>query len=333
MSLTMTDPRRVAVSGETPTGGASPAPGALASMTDHAAALRARLSAEAVLLTGEPLARRTTLRVGGPADGYLEPAHEGDLAAALAFCRERNWPWFLLGRGSNLLVRDGGFRGLVISLGRPGFGAISREGDRLRCGAGARLKAVAVEARRLGLAGFEFLEGIPGSVGGALRMNAGAMGSAMFALVESVRFMDASGAVAERSAADIPVTYRRCPFLTEHIALAAVLRGEPAEPDAIRARMEAYSRRRWETQPPQPSAGCIFKNPAAIPAGRLIQELGLKGERVGGACVSAVHGNFIVNDGGATAVDMLTLIERIRERARRERGIELEVEVEIIGEP
>lgn len=329
----MSDPRLVAIPDETPTGGASPVAAGHASLSEGAAELRARLSPDSVLLVGEPLARRTTLRVGGPADFYLEPAHEGDLAAALAFCRERNWPWFLLGRGSNLLVRDGGVRGLVISLARPDFSAITREGDRLRCGAGARLKTVAVEARRWGLAGFEFLEGIPGSVGGALRMNAGAMGSAIFALVETVRFMDATGAVAERSAAEIPVTYRRCPFLTEHIALAAVLRGEQAEPDAIRARMETYSRRRWETQPPQPSAGCIFKNPPAIPAGRLIQELGLKGERIGGACVSSVHGNFIVNEGGATAVDMLALIERVRDRARQERGIELEVEVEIVGEP
>lgn len=297
-----------------------------------AAALAGRLSTDAVVRAHEPLARRTTLRVGGPADLYVEPAHEEDLAAVIAFCNEQALTWFVLGRGSNLLVRDGGYRGVVLSLAQPAFGRIVREGNHLRCGAGARLKSVAVEARRHGLAGCEFLEGIPGSVGGALRMNAGAMGAWMFGVLEAVRFMDRHGQVWERPAADIPVAYRHCPFLVDQIALGAVLRGEPASPEAIRTRMEAFSQRRWETQPPQPSAGCMFKNPPAIPAGKLIDQLGLKGERVGGAVVSMVHGNFIVNEGHATASDVLALIERIRERARVERGIELETEVEILGE-
>ncbi len=294
--------------------------------------LARRVAPETVIRRGEPLARRTTLRVGGPADWYVEPASEKDLAAILAFCCEQKLPFFLLGRGSNLLVKDGGFRGAVISLAQPGFSGVEITGQRLRCGAGARLKTVAVEARRNGVAGLEFLEGIPGTVGGALRMNAGAMGAATFEIVESVRTMDHRGNISEKMAGEFAVKYRSCPELKTHIALSAVLLGHADSREAIERRMNDYSRKRWSSQPAAPSAGCMFKNPETIPAGKLIDELGLKGTRVGGAVVSAEHGNFIVNDGGATAVDILTLIETIRERIRAERGIEMQTEVEIIGE-
>jgi len=299
---------------------------------DLAAALAAVLSGESIVRAREPLAPRTTLRVGGAAAVYVEPAQEHDLAAVLAFCRERDVAWMALGRGSNLLVRDGGYRGVVISLTQPAFSAIGCDGLRLRAGAGARLKAVAAAARRHQLGGFEFLDGIPGSVGGALRMNAGAMGAWTFELVERVRCMDRLGRVTERPAGELAVGYRRCAFLAEHLALEAVLRGEVVAAEVIRRRCEDFNQRRWKTQPPQPSAGCIFKNPAAIPAGKLVEELGFKGQRVGGALVSPVHGNFIVNTGGATARDVLTLIERIRDKARTERSIDLETEVEIVGE-
>ncbi len=291
-----------------------------------------RISRQTLVRCNEPLAKRTTLRVGGPAELYVEPASEADLAATVRFCRERNLPCFVLGRGSNLLVKDGGVRGVVICLAHPHFSGIAVVGQQLRCGAGARLKAVAAEARRKGLAGLEFLEGIPGSVGGALRMNAGAMGGAMFDVVVSVRLMDFSGTIHERSREQVEVAYRRCPTLQTHIALSGVLRGEPGSPEQIQQRMNTLSRRRWLTQPAAPSAGCMFKNPDGIPAGKLIDELSLKGTRVGGAWVSAEHGNFIVTDGRATARDVLELIELVRQRARLERGIELETEVEIIGE-
>src|SRR5579864_6329934 len=146
--------------------------------------LTGRLSPGTIVRCDEPLAKRTTLRVGGPADIYVEPASEEDLAAVLKFCAEHNLKFFVLGRGSNLLVRDGGFRGAVICLAHPFFSRIEIKGERLHCGAGAKLKNLAVEAKRNGLAGLEFLEGIPGSVGGALRMNAGAMGGATFDVVE-----------------------------------------------------------------------------------------------------------------------------------------------------
>jgi len=336
--------------------------------------LSSRLSSATVIRRGEPLAKRTTLRVGGPADIYVEPASEKDLSVVVKFCAERGLKFFVLGRGSNLLVRDAGFRGVVICLAHPNFSRIEVSGTgvspvrfnpgsavvptascsklgnvvgttalpethrrdacatRIICGAGAKLKNVAVEARRNGLAGLEFLEGIPGSVGGALRMNAGAMGGAMFDLVESVRVMDYSGNVCEMMPKEMAVEYRSCATLKTHIALGAVLRGQPDSLESIAQRMSAFSRKRWASQPAAPSAGCAFKNPAAIPAGKLVEELGLKGTRVGGAMVSLEHGNFIVNDGTATARDVLNLIQLIKQRAKAERGIELYTEVEIIGE-
>lgn len=297
-----------------------------------AAKLAAQLSLQAQVRHDEPLAKRTTLRVGGPADVYVEPASEADLAATLRFCREHGLNSFVLGRGSNLLVRDGGYRGVVICLVHENFSRIEIMGERIACGAGARLKQVAVEAKRHGLSGVEFLEGIPGSVGGALRMNAGAMGAWTFDVVESVRCMDRAGTVFEKLVREVQVEYRSCPLFQSHLALAAVFKGKTAPREEIEQRMNAYSRKRWDSQPAAPSAGCLFKNPASIPAGRLIDELGLKGMRIGGAMVSLEHGNFIVNDGTATARDVLELMALLQARARGERGIELHPEVEVIGE-
>ena len=299
---------------------------------DPFAALEKILSRATVLHRDEPMAKRTTLRVGGKADLYVEPASEADLAAVLQFCSAQAVPCVMLGRGSNLLIRDGGVRGVVICLAHPCFSRVEVIGETLHCGAGAKLKTVAVEARRQGLTGLEFLEGIPGSVGGAMRMNAGAMGSWLFDVVERIRFMDFAGQAHERDAGEVNVEYRGCPLFKNHIALSAVLKGQLAEKEAIRQRMDQFSRKRWESQPSQPSAGCTFKNPKTIPAGKLIDELDLKGSRVGGAVVSDVHANFIVNAGTATALDVLNLIDIIKQRAKSTRGIELETEVEIIGE-
>jgi UDP-N-acetylenolpyruvoylglucosamine reductase len=290
------------------------------------------LSPQTVIRHHEPLAKRTTLRVGGPADLYIEPASESDLAAALKFCADQPIPIFLLGRGSNLLVKDSGFRGAVICLAQPAFCGIQVSGEELSCGAGAKLKAAASEARRSGIGGLEFLEGIPGSIGGGLRMNAGAMGGAMFDVVVSVRLMDFSGRVQQVAPSALAVTYRCCGTLKKQIALQAVLRGRKEPREQIEQRMSEFSRRRWESQPAASSAGCMFKNPPTVPAGKLIDELGLKGTKVGGAMVSMEHGNFLINDGSGTARDVLELIEKIRTRARAERGIELETEVEILGE-
>ena len=294
--------------------------------------LAALVSSATVIRRLEPLAKHTTMRIGGPADVYAEPASEADLANVLKFCGDRDVPFFVLGRGSNLLVRDGGVRGVVICLAHPHFSKIEIVGERLHCGAGAKLKNVSVEAKRNNLSGVEFLEGIPGSVGGALRMNAGAMGAWTFGAVESLRFMDRDGEIHERIAGEVPVEYRVCPLLITNIALGAVFKCTLLPRAEIEQCMLAYSEKRWESQPAAPSAGCIFKNPATIPAGKLVDELGLKGTRVGGAVVSAEHGNFIVNDGKATARDVLELIAQLKARAKEARGIELHTEVEIIGE-
>jgi UDP-N-acetylenolpyruvoylglucosamine reductase len=314
-----------------------------------------RVSRATTIRRDESLAKHTTLHVGGPADVYVEPASEADLAGVLTFCNGRELPFFVIGRGSNLLVRDGGFRGVVICLVHESFSRIEIDGERLRCGAGAKLKNVAVEAKRNGLSGVEFLEGIPGSVGGALRMNAGAMGGATFDAVESVRLMKVTRlggggaaappcvaaathspksncAIVELAPKEMAVEYRGCAALKTNIALGAVFKCRPAPRREIEQRMNAFSEKRWESQPAAPSAGCAFKNPPTIPAGKLIDELGLKGTRVGGAVVSAEHGNFIVNDGKATARDVLELIAILQARVKEARGIELETEVEIIGE-
>lgn len=307
-------------------------PQACSPARDAAAELKGRVSPQTVIRADEPLAKRTTLRVGGPADLYVEPASEDDLGRTVKFCAERNVPFLVLGRGSNLLIKDGGVRGVVICLAHACFSRIEVRERQIECGAGAKLKAVAMEAKRQGIAGLEFFEGIPGSVGGALRMNAGAMGGAIFDVVRVVRLMDLAGRVGERNIRELEIRYRGCPTLKTHIALGAVLEGQPGARQEIEQRMNQFSQKRWQSQPAAPSAGCIFKNPPTIPAGKLIEELGLKGTHVGGAVVSAEHGNFIVNDGTASARDVLALIELIRERARAVRGIELETEVEIIGE-
>ena len=221
---------------------------------------------------------------------------------------------------------------MVICLNHVSFSRIELQQQNLICGAGARLKSVAAEAKRYHLSGLEFLEGIPGSIGGALRMNAGAMGGQIFDLVASVRTMDFSGNVQDLKAADMGVSYRNCEALSSHIALSAVLRASLGDLAQIERRMSEFSRKRWQSQPAASSAGCIFKNPLTVPAGRLIDELGLKGTRVGGAIVSTEHANFLVNDGTATARDMLALISLIQTRVRAERSIELLTEVQIIGD-
>ncbi len=293
--------------------------------------LKALVSPETTLRQGEPLARKTTLRVGGPAEFYLEPENESELGSVLQFAKSNHIPVMLLGRGSNLLIRDGGIPGLVISLNKPGFSQTNHEGQQINCGAGVRLKRVANEARDLGLAGLEFLEGIPGSVGGALRMNAGAMGGWMFRVTREIRFMTMDGIVNVLPADQIDSSYRHCAFFENHVALSATLHGNVDDRQAIKQRMDEGNQKRWATQPHESSAGCIFKNPSTIPSGKLIEELGLKGKRIGGASVSEIHGNFIVNDGTASAHDVLSLIEFIQQKVRSERGIDLQIEVQIVG--
>jgi UDP-N-acetylmuramate--alanine ligase len=281
----------------------------------------------------EALAGRTTLRVGGAARIYAEPADPVALGAVFRLGNSRGVPVLLLGRGSNLIVPDEGVDGIVVALSGAAWSGFAIEPDNgLRVGAGLRLKNLCGLAAREGLTGFEFLEGIPGTVGGALRMNAGAMGGWMYDVVREVSVMDRSGEIKVLPREALQVSYRHCAELEDAVAIEAVLRpGVAAEAGAVSRQMDVYRRTRQEAQPREPSAGCIFRNPPGNSAGRLIDESGLKGLRVGGAEVSSVHANFIVNRGGATSRDVLELVRQVRSRVRDATGVSLEPEVLLYG--
>ncbi|HTO05210.1 MAG TPA: UDP-N-acetylmuramate dehydrogenase, partial [Opitutus sp.] len=300
---------------------------------DFTAALRPLLAEGTKLKREESLGAKTTLRVGGTARVYAEPRSVEDLQVLLRQAKQAKVEVFLLGRGSNLIIPDEGVEGLVISLSHESWATFTpREDGRVWVGAGLRLKNLCGLATKAGLIGFEFLEGIPGSVGGALRMNAGAMGGWMFDVVEQVQLMTLSGEVKTLERETMHVNYRHCAELYHTIALGALLR-PVAQSDALAVsrQIDVYRRKRQESQPREPSAGCIFKNPPGSSAGRLIDESGLKGERVGDAEVSPVHANFIVNRGNATGADVLELVRRVRARVREVKGIELEPEVLLYG--
>jgi UDP-N-acetylmuramate--alanine ligase len=304
-----------------------------AAWTEFLHAARARLSPETELLEREPLGPKTTMRVGGPARVFAEPATTADLQALLREASRLKLPVLLLGRGSNLIIPDEGVDGLVISLGHENWQKFEPHPDgRIWAGAGLRLKNLCGLAIKAGFKGFEFLEGIPGSVGGALRMNAGAMGGWIFDVVEGVQLMTRQGEVRTMEKAEMHVDYRHCAELHEAIALGAWLRpAASAQSDDIRRQIDVYQKKRVESQPREPSAGCIFKNPPNMSAGRLIDESGLKGERVGDAEVSTVHANFIVNRGHATSADIIALVKKVRARVKQARGVDLEPEVLLYG--
>jgi len=281
----------------------------------------------------EPMRKHTTILVGGPAQYWIEPVRFEGVSNIVQYCRQRGIPIRFVGRGSNLLVRAGGIRGAVIHPKGGEFQEVSVEGSQIKAGAGARFKKVASVAMQHGITGFEWMEGIPGNVGGGLRMNAGAMGVETFDQVVDVTFLDQDGVIRTRSREEINAYYRNVPELRRNFALAATFVGAEANTDKIKELMDVSKSKRQNSQPIAASAGCIFKNPKPdIPAGMLVDQLEMKQVGVGKAKVSEIHGNFIVNEGGATANDVLELIELIRDKARDERGLELETEVQILGE-
>jgi UDP-N-acetylmuramate--alanine ligase len=288
--------------------------------------------AGAVVRLYEPMGRHTTLKLGGPAQFWLEPSTFAGLAGVVHHCREQGIPFKVIGRGSNLLIRDGGLKGAVIHPEGGEFESLEVSGDTIRAGSGVKFKRLAATARNAGLGGFEWMEGIPGSVGGGLRMNAGAMGTETFDQVVRVTLLDGNGQWIDKTPDQMTVRYRSVPELTEHVAVSAVFRGVAAPGEEIDAKLAASLEKRKLSQPIAASAGCIFKNPDTCPAGKLVDELGLKNLSVGAARVSEVHGNFIVNDGGASARDVIELIAQIKARAKTERGITMETEVQIVGE-
>ena len=274
----------------------------------------------------------TTLRVGGPADYFAEPASERELAVLLNAAKEAGLPVLLMGNGSNLLVRDGGFRGLVIRLGKA-FSRIEPWEHGLKAQAGALLSVLACEAAAASLTGLEFAQGIPGTVGGGVYMNAGAYGGELGKSIESVTVLD-RGAVREIPGGDMRFGYRHSRAMEEKwIVLGARFRLEKGEKEQIDAAMRDYAARRKEKQPLNyPSAGSFFKRPEGHFAGALIEGAGLKGQKIGGAQVSEKHAGFLINAGGATASDFLELMKLVQEKVQTAYGVALEPEVRIVGE-
>lgn len=273
----------------------------------------------------------TTLRVGGPADYFVEPENEETLRALLEAARETDTPVLLLGNGSNLLIRDGGFRGLVIHLGR-NFSAITRTEDGLYAQAGALLSVLARAAQEESLTGLEFAQGIPGTVGGGAYMNAGAYGGEMSQVISSLRILDGEK-IRDVSADEMAFAYRHTRAMDEGwIILGANFRLQKGEPQAIKAAMADFASRRKEKQPLEyPSAGSFFKRPAGYFAGALIEQAGLKGLSVGGAQVSEKHAGFLINRGNATASDFLGLKEEVQKAVMEKFGVQMEPEVRILG--
>ena len=277
----------------------------------------------------EALSAHTSFHIGGPARCFLDVRSKRALAAVLRVLAAEHTPYYIIGAGTNLLVADAGLPGAVIRLAG-GFKRMSRRANIFRCGAGVMLKDLLETAAGSGYGGVEFLAGIPGTVGGAVKGNAGAFGHAIAEVVDRVVLMDENGAETVRLRSEIAFAYRRSDIKNGHIVTTACIRLERGERRMIRRRIEenlVYRRRR---QPDGYSAGSFFKNPAGRAAGELIDMCGLKGTSVGDAEVSRKHGNYIMNKGHARAADVLALAKKVRQAVRRQTGIELEIEVRLL---
>jgi UDP-N-acetylmuramate dehydrogenase len=284
------------------------------------------------LARNEPLSRYTTFRIGGPADWYAEPADRDDLIRILAWARENEFPVTVLGGGSNLLISDDGLRGLVLRLNR--LRQLRFEGNDVVAEAGIPLVSLLKRVADHGLAGLEGVVGVPGAVGGALVMNAGTPHGEFGDHLVEAEILKPDGSLEVVPRDYLGLGYRRSQLKERAETLISVrLRLQPDEPAAVHARMESLDTHRHETQPLKiPSAGCIWWNPKPQTAGRLVDEAGCKGMREGGAEVSPVHANFIVNHGGATAADVIRLMKRVRRAVEEKSGIRLMPEVQLMGE-
>lgn len=285
------------------------------------------------ILEAELMSRHTTFRIGGPADFFLVPENADEIKKIIAVCKEKNVPYFILGNGSNLLVSDRGYRGVVIQLDR-NFGEVKVEGTEIHASAGALLSTIAVAARRASLTGFEFAGGIPGTLGGAVVMNAGAYGGEMKDVLRKVMVMDQSGKVFEIPAEELQMGYRTSIIKTAgYIVLGAVLSLKEGNLEEIKMLTRKLSEQRTSKQPLEyPSAGSTFKRPEGYFAGKLIMDSGLRGYRVGGAQVSEKHCGFVINTGDATAEDVRSLMKHVTEIVYAKYGVTLEPEVKFLGE-
>lgn len=285
---------------------------------------------EKIVRADVPLRDFTWYRLGGRARWFCEPRDEAELARLFARIRAAEVPWRVLGGGANVIVRDQGFEGAVIHLRGPAFERVEIQDQTVRAGAGADLPKLIRTTLKQGLVGLEVLAGIPGSVGGVVRMNAGGRYGAISQFVREVRLLDTDGVLVTRGAGALDFAYRQS-NLAGRIVVSVTLTLHFGDADAALARHREIWNEKYETQPPLAarSSGCVFKNPAGHAAGRLLDQAGLKGVRVGGAEISTQHANFIVAHDGATADDVLHLIEFAKQRVREDTGIELESEVEI----
>ena len=284
------------------------------------------------ILEMEPMSNHTTFRIGGPADLFAVPDTMEQAAAIVRICREQNYPFYVIGNGSNLLVSDEGYRGLILQLYR-NFSEITVEGEEITVQAGAMLSVIAKKALAHSLTGFEFASGIPGTIGGAAVMNAGAYGGEMKDVLVEVTVLTKENEVKVIPVQELQLSYRHSVIpQNEWIVLGAKLRLKKGEEAQIRARMEELKEQRVTKQPLEyPSAGSTFKRPEGYFAGKLIMDAGLRGYTVGGAQVAEKHGGCVVNRGGATAADVLQLMADVSDKVKEQFGVTLEPEVKMLG--
>jgi UDP-N-acetylmuramate dehydrogenase len=305
-------------------------------MTGQAFRDKLKEMVEGEVLFDEPLDRHTSIRVGGRADALVFPGSGEALRRVIAHCRSCNRPYTPVGNWTNLIVRDGGYRGVIISM--QGLRSLVWERDGqggvlARVQAGVPVAEMVRVAAREGYSGMEFCAGIPGSVGGAVVMNAGAYGSEIRDVIQEATLMDSRGEVFRRAKREMTFSYRKLILPEEMIVVGAVFALRQGDPAKIQERVADILAKRRQKHPLEyPNAGSVFKNPEGGPAGRIIEDAGLKGARIGGAMISEKHGNFIVNAGNASASDILALIDLVRTKVRERTGISLETEVRVIGE-
>ncbi len=285
------------------------------------------------VFTKEPMSRHTTFRAGGPADFFVTPEKEGQVRKTLSLLKEAQVPRYIMGNGSNLLVGDRGYRGVILQICKK-MNRIRIQDTVIQAQAGALLSKIAAEAQAKGLTGFEFASGIPGSLGGAVMMNAGAYGGEMKQVLIQAQILNASGEIEDVLAEEMELGYRSSVFSRNGgVILSASIQLEPGDPPAIQSRMEELKFLRTSKQPLEyPSAGSTFKRPEGYFAGKLIQDAGLRGFQVGGAQVSEKHCGFVINKDQATAMDIRSLMEQVSEKVYAQFGVRLEPEVKLIGE-
>lgn len=285
------------------------------------------------VLFEEPMKSHTTFRIGGPAEVFIMPKSIKQVQMAVKICQEEQIPYFILGNGSNLLVSDRGYRGVIIQMDR-NMGEIQVEGTEIQAAAGALLSSIAVAARRESLTGFEFAGGIPGTLGGAVVMNAGAYGGEIKDVLKEVTVMDGDGKIFTLPASELEMGYRTSIIKTAgYLVLSAKITLSRGKEEDIKARTRELSEMRTQKQPlDYPSAGSTFKRPEGYFAGKLIMDSGLRGYSVGGAMVSEKHCGFVINKGNATAEDVVSLMKHVTEVVQEKYGVTLEPEVKFLGE-